>query len=206
VSATDDRTGWPALVRDRLIEGARAHERMAAERAGVVAEVAARIVASISAGGTVLICGNGGSAAESQHIAAEFTGRFLVNRRPLPALALTTDTSALTAIGNDYGFDLVFARQVEAIGRRGDVLIGISTSGASANVIAAVEAARARGIVTVAVTGGDGGALGRLADVHVNVPLASTPRVQEVQLSVLHVICELVEQACIASEEKGGRG
>ncbi len=206
MSATDDRTGWPALVRDRLIEGARAHERMAAERAGVVAEVAARIVASISAGGTVLICGNGGSAAESQHIAAEFTGRFLVNRRPLPALALTTDTSALTAIGNDYGFDLVFARQVEAIGRRGDVLIGISTSGASANVIAAVEAARARGIVTVAVTGGDGGALGRLADVHVNVPLASTPRVQEVQLSVLHVICELVEQACIASEEKGGRG
>ena len=203
MSATDDRTGWPALVRDRLIEGARAHERMAAERAGVVAEVAARIVASISAGGTVLICGNGGSAAESQHIAAEFTGRFLVNRRPLPALALTTDTSALTAIGNDYGFDLVFARQVEAIGRRGDVLIGISTSGASANVIAAVEAARARGIVTVAVTGGDGGALGRLADVHVNVPLASTPRVQEVQLSVLHVICELVEQACIASEEKG---
>lgn len=193
-------------MRDRLIEGARAHERMAAERAGVVAEVAARIVASISAGGTVLICGNGGSAAESQHIAAEFTGRFLVNRRPLPALALTTDTSALTAIGNDYGFDLVFARQVEAIGRRGDVLIGISTSGASANVIAAVEAARARGIVTVAVTGGDGGALGRLADVHVNVPLASTPRVQEVQLSVLHVICELVEQACIASEEKGGRG
>ncbi len=206
MSATDDRTGWPALVRDRLIEGARAHERMAAERAGVVAEVAARIVASISAGGTVLICGNGGSAAESQHIAAEFTGRFLVNRRPLPALALTTDTSALTAIGNDYGFDLVFARQVEAIGRRGDVLIGISTSGASANVVAAVEVARARGIVTVAVTGGDGGALGRLADVHVNVPLASTPRVQEVQLSVLHVICELVEQACIASEEKGGRG
>lgn len=206
MSATYDSTGWPALVRDRLREGARAHERMAAERAGVVAEVAARIVASIAAGGTVLICGNGGSAAESQHIAAEFTGRFLVNRRPLPALALTTDTSALTAIGNDYGFDLVFARQVEAIGRRGDVLIGISTSGASANVIAAVEAARARGIVTVAVTGGDGGALGRLADVHVNVPLASTPRVQEVQLSVLHVICELVEQACIASEEKGGRG
>ena len=188
------------------MDGARAHERMAAERAGVVAEVAARIVASISAGGTVLICGNGGSAAESQHIAAEFTGRFLVNRRPLPALALTTDTSALTAIGNDYGFDLVFARQVEALGRRGDVLIGISTSGASANVVAAVEVARARGIVTVAVTGGDGGALGRLADVHVNVPLASTPRVQEVQLSVLHVICELVEQACIASEEKGGRG
>lgn len=206
MSATHDVTGWPALVRDRLMDGARAHERMAAERAEVVAEVAARIVASIAAGGTVLICGNGGSAAESQHIAAEFTGRFLVNRRPLPALALTTDTSALTAIGNDYGFDLVFARQVEAIGRRGDVLIGISTSGASANVIAAVEAARARGIVTVAVTGGDGGALGRLADVHVNVPLASTPRVQEVQLSVLHVICELVEQACIASEEKGGRG
>ena len=206
MSATHDVTGWPALVRDRLMDGARAHERMAAGRAGVVAEVAARIVASISAGGTVLICGNGGSAAESQHIAAEFTGRFLVNRRPLPALALTTDTSALTAIGNDYGFDLVFARQVEALGRRGDVLIGISTSGASANVVAAVEVARARGIVTVAVTGGDGGALGRLADVHVNVPLASTPRVQEVQLSVLHVICELVEQACIASEEKGGRG
>lgn len=206
MSATHDVTGWPALVRDRLMDGARAHERMAAERAEVVAEVAARIVASIAAGGTVLICGNGGSAAESQHIAAEFTGRFLVNRRPLPALALTTDTSALTAIGNDYGFDLVFARQVEAIGRRGDVLIGISTSGASANVIAAVEVARALGIVTVAVTGGDGGVLGRLADVHVNVPLASTPRVQEVQLSVLHVICELVEQACIASEEKGGRG
>lgn len=200
--ALDTRTA-ATHVRHRLRESARAHDAMADAGADAVAEAAARIVAAVAAGGTVLVCGNGGSAAEAQHVAAELTGRFLRDRRALPALALTTDTSALTAIANDVGFERVFARQIDAVGRRGDVLLAISTSGRSPNMIAAVEAARARGIACITLTGGDGGALARLADVDVRVPLASTPRVQEVQLSVLHVICELVEQACAASEEIG---
>ena len=196
----------PALawVRDRLHEAARAHEQMAAGGTAAIADAASCLSRAIVARHKVLVCGNGGSAAEAQHFAAELTGRFLFDRRALPALALTTDTSALTAIANDAGFAQVFARQIEALGLPGDVLVAISTSGASPNVLAAVEAARRRGMVSVALTGGDGGALGRLADVHVNVPHTSTPRVQEVQLSVLHVICELVEQACATSEESSG--
>ncbi len=193
-----------ATVRDRLHEAARAHEQMAAEGTAAVVAAVACISGAVAAGRKVLVCGNGGSAAEAQHFAAELTGRFLLDRRGLPGLALTTDTSALTAIANDAGFARVFARQVEALGQPGDVLVAISTSGESPNVLAAVETARTRGMVSIALTGRDGGALGRLADVHVNVPDASTARVQEVQLSVLHVICELVEQACATSEESSG--
>jgi len=148
-------------------------------------------------GGKALVCGNGGSAADSQHFAAELVGRFARERRAWPALALTTDTSALTAIGNDLGFDRVFARQVEAHGRPGDVLVAMSTSGDSGNVLAAVEAARARGLVTVGLTGRDGGALGRAVDVHVNVPSPSAARTQEVHATILHVLCDLVEQGLV---------
>lgn len=157
------------------------------------------IVRSLAGGGRVLVFGNGGSAAESQHFAAELAGRFQRERMALPAIALTTDSSILTAVGNDYGFDRVFARQIEALGRAGDVALAISTSGASSNVIEGVRAAKARGLVTVGLTGRDGGALGREVDVHVNVAHESTARVQEAQLVILHAICELVEDAVVAA-------
>ena len=144
-------------------------------------------------GGKVLIFGNGGSAADAQHFACELAGRFLRERRALPALALTTDTSAITAIPNDYGFDRIFVRQIEALGRPGDVAVGISTSGSSANVLAGLRCARAHGLKTVAFTGGNGGPIGAAADVHVNVPQAVTPRVQELHRTLIHAVCDLIE-------------
>jgi D-sedoheptulose 7-phosphate isomerase len=175
--------------------------------AGVAAVVeAARVVGdAIERGGTVLVFGNGGSAAEAQHFAAELVGRFERERRGLPAVALTTDTSALTAIGNDYGFARVFARQIEAVGRPGDVALGISTSGASPNVVEGLRAARARGLATIGLTGRDGGEVGRVADVHVNVPLRSTARVQEVQLVLLHALADLVERRAAGLAGAEGR-
>jgi D-sedoheptulose 7-phosphate isomerase len=164
------------------------------DHAALLRAVAA-IRASHAAGGTVLLFGNGGSAADAQHMAAELVGRFARERRALAAIALATDTSVLTSIGNDYGFDRVFARQVEALGRPGDVAIGISTSGGSANVVKALEAARARGLRTIAITGRDGGSVGAAAEIHVNVPDGSTARVQEVHRTLIHVMCELVERA-----------
>jgi D-sedoheptulose 7-phosphate isomerase len=145
-------------------------------------------------GRRVLVFGNGGSASDAQHVAAEFVGRFQKERRAVAAIALTTDTSILTAIGNDDAFDRVFARQIEALGESGDVAIGITTSGGSKNVVAALTVAKDRGLTTVAVTGCDGGEAGRIADVHLNVPDRSTARVQEVHRTLLHVICELVEE------------
>ncbi len=145
-------------------------------------------------GRRVLVFGNGGSASDAQHVAAEFVGRFQKERRAVAAIALTTDTSILTAIGNDDAFDRVFARQIEALGESGDVAIGITTSGGSKNVVAALTVAKDRGLTAVAVTGCDGGEAGRIADVHLNVPDRSTARVQEVHRTLLHVICELVEE------------
>jgi D-sedoheptulose 7-phosphate isomerase len=152
------------------------------------------LVRALSAGNKILACGNGGSAADAQHFAAELVGRFERERRAWPALSLTTDTSILTAIGNDYRFDRVFARQVEAHGQPGDVLLAISTSGGSPSVLAAVESARAGGLATIGLTGRDGGALGRAVDVHVNAPSPSTARAQEAHRTILHVLCALVEQ------------
>jgi len=149
---------------------------------------------ALANGQALLVFGNGGSAADAQHFAAEFVGRFARQRRAVPALALTTDTSALTAIGNDYGFEQVFARQVEAYGAPGDIALGITTSGGSPNVIAGLETAAARGLTTIALTGADGGPAGRLADIHLHVPHAVTARVQEMHGLLLHVICELVER------------
>jgi D-sedoheptulose 7-phosphate isomerase len=156
------------------------------------------IVASLRSGGKILVCGNGGSASDAQHFAAELVGRFERERPALPAIALTTDTSILTAIGNDYGFDRVFARQVEAVGRAGDVLLGISTSGGSPNVLEAIGAAKSRGLTTVALTGRDGGVVGAAADIHINVPSPSTARVQEVHRTLMHAMCELVERELYA--------
>jgi D-sedoheptulose 7-phosphate isomerase len=180
------------LVVRTLKETAAAHERMAADVSAIVA-AAAVIAAALKNGGSVLVFGNGGSAADAQHFAAELVGRYEQERRAWPAVALTTDTSALTAIGNDYGFDRVFARQIEALGRKGDVAIGISTSGKSANVLRALETAKDRGLVTIALTG-RGGEAGNIAAHHIAVHEARTARVQEVHATVLHVICELVEK------------
>ena len=175
-----------------LRDAAAAHERMTSRAEAVVAAAGA-IASALLDGRTVLIFGNGGSAADAQHFAAELVGRFEGDRRAWPAIALTTDTSALTAVGNDYGFERVFARQVEALGRAGDVAIGISTSGNSPNVLRGLEAANARGLVTIALTG-RGGEAGKLVKHHVAVEEPRTSRIQEVHATVLHVICELVEK------------
>jgi D-sedoheptulose 7-phosphate isomerase len=163
--------------------------------AGFEAAVAAAeaIVASLRQGGKVLVFGNGGSAADAQHMAAELVGRFARERRGYAAIALTTDGCVLTSVSNDYGYERLFARQVEALGQPGDVALGITTSGGSANVVLALETARALKLTAIALTGRDGGAAGRAADVHINVPSDVTPRVQEVHMTLLHVICDLVE-------------
>jgi D-sedoheptulose 7-phosphate isomerase len=185
------------VVDDAFADTIALHQRVRREGQAAISAAADVLLGAFRDGRKVLICGNGGSAADAQHFAAELVGRFARERRAWPALALTTDTSTLTAIGNDYGFDRVFSRQVEAHGQPGDVLIAISTSGGSGNVLAAVEGARARGLVTIGLTGRDGGALGRAADVHVNVPSASAARIQEVHATILHVLCDLVEQELV---------
>jgi len=181
-----------ALVVRALRDAAAAHERMTAN-AAVVAEAAGAIAAALKQGRTVFAFGNGGSAADAQHFTAELVGKYERERRPWPAIALTTDTSAITAVGNDFGFDKVFARQLEALGRPGDVAIGITTSGNSPNVLRGLTVAKERGLVTIALTG-RGGKAGAMAAHHVAVDEARTSRVQEVHATVLHVFCELVEQ------------
>lgn len=181
------------VLQTTLAETIALHERVRQADTRAIADAAEAIVRSLRRGGKLLVFGNGGSAADAQHVAAELVGRFARERAALAAVALTTDTSVLTSVGNDYAFDRVFARQIEALGRDGDVALGISTSGESPNVIAALEIGRARGLRTIALTGRDGGAVGRAAEIHVNVPSASTPRVQEVHRTLLHVICELVD-------------
>jgi D-sedoheptulose 7-phosphate isomerase len=179
-----------------LRETARVHAALAD---GPAVEAIARagevIVEALRGGGQVLVFGNGGSAADAQHFVAELVGRFEATRRGWPAVALTTDPSVVSALANDFGFDAVFARQIAALGRPGDVAVGISTSGASPNVVHALEAARAQGLRTIALTGNDGGAAGRLAEVHVNVPATVTARVQEAHTTVLHALCAMVDGA-----------
>ncbi len=151
------------------------------------------IVRSLSTGGTLFLCGNGGSAADAQHIAAEFTNRFLLERNPYRAMSLTTDTSFLTSHANDYAWETVFSRQLEALGRPGDVLWGLSTSGNSVNVVRAFEMARTRGIATLAMTGQGGGKMKPMADILIAVDTKETPRVQEAHVLIYHLICELCE-------------
>jgi D-sedoheptulose 7-phosphate isomerase len=183
------------LVATSLDAAIALHTRVRHGETGPIVEAARGIVEAMKQGGKLLTFGNGGSAADAQHFAAELVGRFQRERRALPAVALTTDSSVVTAVANDLGFERVFARQVDAMGRAGDVALGITTSGASLNVIAALTAARANGLRTIALTGRDGGAAGRAADIHINVPSDSTARVQEVHRTLLHVICDLVERA-----------
>jgi D-sedoheptulose 7-phosphate isomerase len=183
-------------VAGTLQDAARVHEAACSAAGAVVAAVDV-LNAALGRGAKVLIFGNGGSAADAQHFACELVGRFLRERRAVPAIALTTDSSTITAVANDYGFERVFVRQIEALGRPGDVAIGISTSGASANVLAALQCAKTRGLTTVAFTGGGGGPIGAAADVHVNVPHELTPRVQEVHRTLIHAVCDLVEQQLV---------
>ncbi len=170
-------------------------ERTAADPqfVAMVVAVADRIVRALRDGGKVLLAGNGGSAADAQHIAAELVGRFTTDRAPLAAIALTTDTSALTAIGNDYGFEQVFARQLRALGCRGDVFVAISTSGRSPNIVAALRTAREMGIVTVGMTGANGALLAPLCDLLLAAPSEETAQIQQIHITAAHAICGLVE-------------
>ena len=168
-------------------------QRFFAEEAGRIVAQAEDMAERLKRGCRILVCGNGGSAADAQHLAAELSGRYVKERRALAGIALTTDTSALTAIGNDYGFDQIFSRQVEALGRPGDLLIGISTSGNSPNVILAVEAAKALGMRTLGLLGRDGGKLRTLVDDALVVPCPVTARVQEVHQMTYHFWCEIID-------------
>lgn len=167
----------------------------------VMARAAELLRTRLQDGSKILLCGNGGSAADAQHFAAELVGRFRRERRALPAVALTTDTSALTAIGNDYGFEQIFSRQVEALASKGDVLVGISTSGHSPNVLKAVRAARERGCATIGLLGRDGGNIAVEVDLALVVPAEATSHIQEAHIVIIHLLCELVERAVISGQD-----
>jgi D-sedoheptulose 7-phosphate isomerase len=187
------------LIRARLGESAAVKQAMRSDEdfTSTLADIAAVIVAAFQAGRKVLLCGNGGSAADAEHIATEFVGRFSARREPLAAIALTANTSCLTAIGNDFTFDEVFARQVKGLGDPGDVVIGISTSGSAENVVRAIDAAKARGLVTVAFTGAKGGRLRDRVEYCLRIPSDVTPRIQEGHITAAHIVCEIVEQALL---------
>lgn len=185
-----------AHVRTHFDDAIALKRQMAETMAPSIARAGEAMARALAAGGKVLACGNGGSAGDCQHFAAEMTGRLERERPGLAAIALTVDSSALTAIGNDYGFDRVFSRQVEALGAQGDVLIAISTSGNSPNVLAAMQAARAKGMAVIALTGRDGGAMAKAlgpADHHLNVAHPRTMRIQEVHILALHCLCDVVD-------------
>ena len=185
-----------AHLRQHFEEGIELRTRMAQTMPAAIVGAGTALAAALKEGRKALACGNGGSAADSQHFAAELVGRFERERPGMPAIALTVDTSALTAIANDYDFDRVFAKQVEALGVEGDVLLGISTSGNSRNVVKAIEAAQAKGLVVIALTGRDGGAMAKMLrpqDHHLNVAHPRTMRVQEIHLLVIHCLCEVVD-------------
>lgn len=188
-----------ARVRELLDESAAVKRALAAESSAAITAAASMIVEGFRGGGKLLLFGNGGSAADAQHIAAELTGRFRGERDALPAIALTANSSDVTALGNDYGFERVFARLVSAHGRMGDVALAISTSGNSPNVLEAVREARGRGLRTIALTGRGGGKLAPAVDVAIVVPSADTQRIQEAHIAVGHVLCELVEEELFAA-------
>ncbi len=195
-AAGQDRSGWiEKEARALLHEAGRSLVRLERHSARAVAEAAEAMVACLESGGTVYFCGNGGSAADAQHLAAELAGRYLLERPAIAAVALTTNSSALTAIGNDYGFDVVFSRQLEGLGAPGDVLVAISTSGGSANVVRAVEAAHLQGMTVIGMTGLEGTRFAKLCDLALVTPSASTPRIQEGHITMGHALCELIERA-----------
>lgn len=172
------------------------------QKSSVVEQIAKIWIEALGNGNKVIFCGNGGSAADSQHLAAELMGRYKFDRAPMPAMSLTVDTSALTAIGNDYGYDKVFSRQLKGIGNKGDVLVGISTSGNSKNIIDAFAVAKEKGIRTVAFTGEGGGEMLKSADICLNVPSSTTNNIQEMHIACGHLICGIVEAHFFANQNK----
>lgn len=193
------------FIYTRLSQSTVAKEEFAKESSHKVIQLAEKIVATFNNGGKVLIFGNGGSAADAQHVAAEFVNRFLINRQPLPALALSTDTSILTAIGNDFSYDMVFTKQIQALGNSEDLAWGITTSGTSANVVQALAQAKKKGLTTVALTGGtiipENGVHSH-CDMVLNVPSNDTPRIQEAHLWIEHLVCEIVEKMMFGQWEE----
>ena len=174
-------------------ESSQVNEAFVNDNLNRIVAVVEVVTAALKAGNKILLFGNGGSAADAQHLAAEFVNRFMIERPPLPAIALTTDTSVITSIGNDYDFAEIFSKQIRAIGQRGDIAWGMSTSGASVNVVKGLETAKKIGMVTIGLTGRDGGDVARIVDHTLNVSSTSTPRIQEVHITVGHVICEMVD-------------
>ncbi len=181
-------------ISEQFKDSAQIQTLLSQQVSSLVNETAETMVAALKAGNKLLICGNGGSAADAQHFAAELVGRFMIDRRPLPAIALTTDTSILTAIGNDYSYTDVFERQVEALGQKGDVLVGMSTSGHSENVIQAFTVAKKNHISTIALLGKQGGQLLSMADQAIVVPHQLSSRIQEGHITIIHIWCELIER------------
>lgn len=192
----------PQILRTIFDETTAAHQRFSSYGLEGIATAADAIGRALLAGRKLLAFGNGGSASDAEHLVAELVGRFEGERRALPAVALTADSSVVTAIGNDYGYQHVFTRQIEALGGPGDIAFGISTSGRSANVEAALAAGKARGMITIALTGRDGGPMGGAADIHLNVAETATPRVQEVHRTILHAMCSLIDRQVRAESER----
>jgi len=181
------------LIRKRIEESVDVKKELCRGGLEDIEKAAKTIIASLKSGGKLLVFGNGGSAADSQHIAAELVGRFKKERKALAAVALTTNTSILTAIANDYGYDVIFSRQIEALAKKGDVALGISTSGNSKNVVEALKKAKSIGLTTIGMTGAGGGAIKTVSDVTIAVPSKDTPRIQEAHGVIGHILCELIE-------------
>ena len=197
--SSSDKTHFTQEIESRLTESIRTKEKVREALIPTIERAAHLLIEALDSGHKILLFGNGGSAADSQHIAAELVGKLLVKRRALPALALTTDTSNLTALGNDFGYDSVFQRQVEALGQPGDVAIGISTTGKSPNVLSAVAMAKLKGLKTIALTGRDGKPLADQVDLSIIIPSDSTQRIQESHITIGHILCELIEEHFTAS-------
>jgi D-sedoheptulose 7-phosphate isomerase len=190
------------ILRDNIERSIQTHRRLMDACMPALSAAAEKLVEAYRAGHKAIFFGNGGSAADAQHLAAEFLGRYLRERRPLPALALNTNTSAVTAIGNDYGYDQVFARQLEAMATAGDVAVGISTSGNSPSIIEALQCARRLGLYTIGLTGASGGRLRDSVDTLIAAPSDETPRIQECHILVGHALCDIVEQAMVGRDAR----
>lgn len=188
-------------IKDILLESIQVKEEILRNQVDSILQIAVLMIDCLKKGGKVIVFGNGGSASDSQHIAAELVGRFKKDRSALAGIALTTNTSVLTSLANDYGYDVVFSRQVEALGKKNDVVLGISTSGKAKNVALGIKQAKRMGIKTVALSGGDGGEIVKLADVSLVVPSKVTARIQEAHITIAHIICEMIEQE-LCREEK----
>ena len=184
-------------VRKKFFHSQSSTKRRFFSPTGQIQKAASLLTQSLAQGRKILICGNGGSAADAQHFAAELTGRYKRERKGLAGIALSVDTSALTAIGNDYGFEFVFSRQVEALAQKGDVFFGISTSGNSANVLQAAKVARNIGCSIIGLSGRDGGKLNEICDINLIMPDNDTPRIQELHILVIHILCDIIEKASI---------